>query len=84
MKNLYLVTTRGLGQYYIIANDPTEAENALMKIFNDQEYGFETDRRVMKIEWLAASFIPHYIDNNKPFLSKKDTRLLIVDDWKLK
>ncbi len=80
MKNLYLVSTSGLGQFYVIANDPTEAEKALIKIFDDQDYGFKKDRRVTNIQWLAAeAFKPDY--RKKPFLSDKETRLLIVQHW---
>lgn len=43
MENLYLISTRGLGQFHVIANDPTEAEGALIKIFEDQDYGFRKD-----------------------------------------
>ena len=81
MKNLYLVSTSGLGQFHVIANDPTEAEKALIKIFDDQDYGFRSDRRVIDIKWLAEAFKPDYRDNKKPFLSDKETRLLIVQDW---
>lgn len=82
MKNLYLISTNGLGQFYVIANDPTEAEKALIKIFDDQDYGFKKDRRVTNIQWLAEeAFKPDYQDNKKPFLSDKETRLLIVQHW---
>jgi hypothetical protein len=81
MKNLYLVSTSGLGQFHVIANDPTEAENALVKIFNEQDYGFRGDRRVIDIKWLAEAFKPDFRDNKKPFLSDKETRLLIVQHW---
>lgn len=81
MKNLYLVSTSGLGQFHVIANDPTEAENALVKIFNEQDYGFRGDRRVINIKWLAEAFKPDFRDNKKPFLSDKETRLLIVQHW---
>ena len=37
MKNLYLISTSGLGQFHVIANDPTEAEKALIKIFDPGE-----------------------------------------------
>ena len=82
MENLYLITTKGLGQFHVIANDPTEAQNALIKIYKDQDYGFEPDRYVTNIQWLAESFKPDYSDNTKPFLSCKETRLLIVQNWK--
>ena len=78
MKNLYLISTSGLGQFHVIANDPTEAEKALIKIFDDQDYGFRGDRRVIDIKWLAEAFKPDFRDNKKPFLSDKETRLLIV------
>ena len=81
MKNLYLISTSGLGQFHVIANDPTEAEKALIKIFDDQDYGFKKDRRVTNIEWLAEAFKPDYRDGKKPFLSDKETRLLIVQHW---
>lgn len=81
MKNLYLISTSGLGQFHVIANDPTEAEKALIKIFDDQDYGFKKDRRVTNIQWLAEVFKPDYQDNKKPFLSDKETRLLIVQHW---
>ena len=29
MKNLYLISTGGLGQFHVIANDPTEAEQSV-------------------------------------------------------
>ena len=60
MKNLYLLSTAGLGQYYAIANDPTEAQNTLTNIFDDQDYGFIKDRRITKIEWLADAFKPDF------------------------
>jgi len=81
MKNLYLVSTSGLGQFHVIANDPTEAERALIKIFNDQDYGFRSDRRVTDIKWLAEALKPDYRDNKKPIISDKETRLLIVQHW---
>ena len=83
MENLYLLSTEGLGQFHVIANDPTEAQNALTKIFNDQDYGFKKDRRITNIEWLAESFKPDYRDAKKPFLSDKGTKLLIVSKWAL-
>ena len=81
MKNLYLVSTSGLGQFHVIANNPSEAENALVKILDAQDYGFKNDRRVINIKWIAQAFRPNFRDNKKPFLSDKETRLLIVEDW---
>jgi hypothetical protein len=53
MKNLYLIETSGLQQYYVIADNPTEAQDALIKLFNEQDYGFKSNRRIVNIKWLT-------------------------------
>jgi len=35
----------------------------------------------VKSKWLAEAFKPDYHDNKKPFLSDKQTRLLIAQHW---
>lgn len=81
MKNLYLVATSGLGDYHVLANDPTEAQNALKRILDEQSYGMSADRRIINIEWLAEAFDKSLHDSTKPFLSDKSKRLLIVHHW---
>ncbi len=81
MENLYLLTTNGLGDYYVLANDPTEAQKALIKILDDQNYGLYNDRRVINIKWITESFGKSLNDETKPFLSDKSKRLLIVKHW---
>ena len=81
MKNLYLVTTNGLGDYHVLANDPTEAQNALKRILDEQSYDTSDDRRITNIKWLAESFGKSLQDDAKPFLSDKSKRLLIVQHW---
>lgn len=79
MKNLYKLST-GLGTYYVIANDPTEAQYSLEEVFRKQDYGFDHKRKVTNIELIAESFKPDFRDSTKPFLSD-DKRLFIVEDW---
>ena len=81
MKNLYLVTTSGLGDYHVLANDPTEAQNSLKRILDEQNYGTSDHRRIISIKWLAEAFGKSLSDDTKPFLSDKSKRLLIVKDW---
>lgn len=81
MKSLYLLTTKGLGDYYVIAENPFEAQHSLISIFNEQNYGTSDTRNVVNIKILTKSFGESLSDNNKPFLSDKNCRLLIVDDW---
>jgi hypothetical protein len=80
MKKLYLLTTKGLGDFYVIAENPTQAEENLIKIFDDQDYGFSKDRVVTNISFIAKAFKPDYRNAEKPFLFDGST-LLIVDDW---
>lgn len=49
---LYKLTT-GLGDYFVIATDPTEAEQKLSRLLNENNYGFLRDRTVTKFEVLA-------------------------------
>ena len=81
MTNLYLATTQGLGDYHILANDPTEAQNALKKILDEQKYGTSDSRRITNIKWLAEAFGKALHDKAKHLLSDKSKRLLIVQHW---
>ena len=76
MRNLYLLTTLGLGDYYIVAENPKEAEDALMEIFKNQDYGFAKNRRVISIKWLSKELYPAL--NQEHFLSDNEARLLII------
>lgn len=63
---LYLVSTVGFGDYYIIANDPTSAENKILSILNESDYGFSSERGVIKHndKWVSAIYkdnIMHYL-----------------------
>lgn len=78
MKNLYLLTTHESDEFYVIADNPTEAEQSLIKIYSS----FPREIRVVKIEWLTEELKPAYNKPNTPFLFDDDTKLLIVDDWK--
>ena len=43
----------GIGIYWVIAKDPTEAENKLMSILNDTDYGLSSKRVVTEIHFIA-------------------------------
>lgn len=65
-----------MGDYYVLAHDPTEAQEELKKLFDSQDYGISDYRMVTNIKWITEH-IGEF--NGKPFLSDK-TRLLIVND----
>lgn len=43
----------GIGDYWVIAKDPTEAEDKLMLALNAADYGFTKDRVVKEIHLIA-------------------------------
>lgn len=62
---LFRLETVGLGDYWVIANDPTEAEIALGKILDGSNYGFYEKRTVKTINYIAESI------DNLTFVSGK-------------
>ena len=77
--NLYLCTT-GFSDFYVVAEHPTQAVNALKKMFDDQNYGSSDNRKTTKIELLADGIKDSGISKGKPFLSSGN-KLLIVSEW---
>lgn len=60
---LYKLTT-GLGDYFVIANDPTEAEQKLSKLLNENDYGYARDKKVTKFEVLAEEADNQFLTGN--------------------
>jgi hypothetical protein len=50
---LYKVTN-GIGNWWVLANHPTEAEVKVTDHVNKNDYGFAKDRQVMSIELIAT------------------------------
>jgi len=72
MKKLFRLTTKGVGDFYVIDVDSTSAEKKLLEILNTEKYGFSSDRYVTNI-----SIITEEIENPKMQLSSKTKRLII-------
>lgn len=52
--NLYKIKTMSLGQtYYVVANDPTEAQESLKRWLDDEDFDMYTNRKAVTIELLA-------------------------------
>lgn len=51
--NLYLLKTKNLGEYYVIADHPTEAQKKLEGDLKKAGYGFDKEREVQSIQILA-------------------------------
>ena len=49
---LYKITN-GIGDYWVIAKHPTEAEEKLLKLLNEADYGFDDNRKAKNISIVA-------------------------------
>jgi hypothetical protein len=61
-RTLYRITNK-LGNYYVVANDPTEADQALRKILDDENYGSSDERATNTITIMATEIV----EAHKPF-----------------
>ncbi len=50
---LYLLSTKGVGNFYLIAKNPNDAEMKLKHLLNSSDYGFEPSRKVCNIQLIA-------------------------------
>lgn len=76
MSNLYLLSTVGLGDFYIISLDPTSAENLLKSLLSKADYGISDKRKVKNISILASELgefpagKPSFSSGNNLIISK--------------
>lgn len=62
---LYLLETQGLNSFYVVAKDPTEAENRLKKLLEEGDFGFTSRRLVTSINLLSEE-VPLFGGKPKP------------------
>lgn len=72
--NLYKLSTKGLGEYFVIDESPNDAQEALTKLLNKAEYGFSFDRKVESITLMSSQVTEGF--TGKPNFSEDD-RLII-------
>lgn len=73
-KKLYLLSTRGLGDFYLVAETPNDAEDKLKLLLNKSDYGYSSSRPVVNIKLLADEL--YNFPKNKPNFSKLPTLIL--------
>lgn len=61
-RTLYRISNR-IGDYYVVANDPTEADQALRRILDEENYGSSDERATSTITIMATEIV----EANKPF-----------------
>ena len=67
-QNLYRLTAP-LGDYWVSAAHPTEAQDKLLNILDTFDYGFRKDRKVTTIELIAEGICDSGILTNKLFIN---------------
>jgi transcription elongation factor GreA-like protein len=73
-KKLYLLSTQGLGDFYLVANSPNDAEDKLKLLLNKSDYGISEKRKVINIKLLAEEL--YNFPETKPNFSSGNTLIL--------
>lgn len=73
-KTLFLVSTKGLGDFYIVATTPNDAETTLTSALNKTDYGFSKDRKITNIKILADQLMD--FPSGKPFFSSGNNLII--------
>lgn len=76
--NLYLLTTSGLGDFYLVAKSSNDAQNLLKKLLDEAGYGISDCRKVINIRIVAAQLEPSYSDRSKMNFTSGNN--LIIDN----
>jgi hypothetical protein len=71
---LFLITTAGLGDFYVLATSADKACDMLAVRFQEADYGFDDHRRVTLIKPLTYEQTRL---SGKPFFSNKNNTLII-------
>lgn len=67
-KQLFLVTTRNCGQFYVVAGSFDEAAELVRNELQMQEYGYSSGREVVEVKFLCRQ----HFSGDKRFLSGND------------
>ena len=67
-KKLYLLTTQGVGDFYLVANTPNDAEDNLKKLLNKADYAITEKRKVINIKLLSEELY-NFPENTPNFSS---------------
>jgi len=78
---LYKLSTNGLGDFYVVAPHPTEAEEKLTQLLESTDYGFSKDRVIVNIELITKEIVIGF--NNEPHLSDEFARLIVLPKRKI-
>ena len=72
---LFLVSTRGLGDYYVVEKSFNDAKDKLNIMLSEAGYGISPDRLVTGIKLLSQEI--YEFPKGKPFFSSNEFRLIL-------
>ena len=76
---LFLLKTRGVGSFYIVAKSMDDAENLLWRLLSEADYGFDSERIVEHIDIVTNELIRDFRDE---IYFDDDNRLILSENWK--
>lgn len=68
---LYLLTTSGLGDFYLVGKSPNHAESKLKTLLDKADYGFRENRKIESIRLLSEEVgefpagVPNFSSGNR-------------------
>jgi hypothetical protein len=71
---LYLLSTKGLGDFYLVSKSPNDTKYKLGEMLDKADYGFRADRKINNIKLLADEIMnirentPNFSSGNKLIL----------------
>lgn len=74
---LFLIKTKGVKEFYIVANDPTEACYRLTNMLDKSDYGYSDSRRITQIDILADEITLFGSSSPTPNFSNSCTQLIL-------
>ena len=75
-KSLYKVSTRGCGEFYVVATTFDNAAQEVRRELNDQDYGFSSGRVITSIDFICRE---QFMANGKRALyGERDENHLMV------
>ena len=77
-KVLYRISTRGVGDFFVVARSLDEATDTLRGRLEDAEYGFYGDRKPTCIDIIAEERLDH--SNGKQYISEDYDNLIVAKE----
>lgn len=75
LRKLYLLSTVGLKDFYVVSTSSTEAEQKLKQMLDQESYGYSSDRKIKNIQILSEEL--YDFPEGKPNFSSGNNLIII-------